>query len=779
MEISRQKPYILWYTDEAPLGNEEAAEQIDNPDDGWERWSLPIGNGYIGANVFGRKGVERILVSENSLCNPYTHGQGGLNCLADIRLYLHHEDCTDFVRWLDISEAVAGVRYIQADVTYTRRVFASYPDRVLAVRLESSRPGTLEFELEVRLPYIKPYLYETGDGMGKTGAVHTSQKRITFAGEMAYYRIAYEGQLSIDTDGRVEEAGDGRLAVRQATYAVVLMAAATNYRMEARVFTEPEPAKKLVPYPHPHELVTNLLDRALEKGYDALLAAHLRDYQALFGRVKFSISDEVCSLPTAEMLEEYRRGIPHPYLEELYFQYGRYLLIASSRSGGYPANLQGVWNKYDHTPWSSGYWHNINVQMNYWPAFCTNLAETFEPYAAYFRAYLPLAQQHADAFIRQVFPERLASPGNNGWTIGTGAWLYTITGAELPDNGHSGPGTGGLTAKLFWDYYAFTQDRDVLKNVTYPALEGMATFLSKNLEKQDNVYLVTYSASPEQIHNGTYYHTKGCAFDQQMVYETYHDLLEAAALLHTESDTVRTAREQIGHLEPVLIGASGQIKEYREESRYGEIGEYHHRHISQLVGLYPGSCIGTAHPEALQAAIVTLTERGDFTTGWATAHRLNAWARTHRGNRTYLLLRSLLTRCTFPNLWDAHPPFQIDGNFGGTAGIAEMLLQSHEGYIEVVPALPDSWKTGHFKGLVARGNFVVNAWWEDGRVIRLEILSRAGRPCRIRFSGSVEDGQGRPVPADCADGMLIFETRPEEIYILRPQERVLYDDRSA
>lgn len=351
----------------------------------------------------------------------------------------------------------------------------------------------------------------------------------------------------------------------------------------------------------------------------------------------------------------------------------------------------------------------------------------FESYVDYNQTFRPLAKQKADEYVTKI---RKDYPSEH-------------YGEPMGEPGHSGPGTGGLTAKLFWDYYDFTRDKTVLKNVVYPLLEGMSCFLSKTVVKEGEEYLAYPSASPEQCIDGifpNYYLTKGCMFDQQMIYECYRDTQKAADILQVESDIQEVIERQISHLTPVLIGESGQIEEYREEVYYGEIGEKKHRHISQLVALMPGQTIHKDTTEWLKAAKYTLMQRGDESTGWAMAHRLNAWARIGDGEHAYVILRNLLSKGTTTNLWDIHPQFQIDGNFGGTAGIAEMLLQSHGGFIELLPAIPASWESGSFQELVARGNFVTDVRWETGLVMEVHIRSRAGETCEIRYPGIGDSG---------------------------------------
>ena len=397
---------------------------------------------------------------------------------------------------------------------------------------------------------------------------------------------------------------------------------------------------------------------------------------------------------------------------------------------------------------------------------------TFEAYKDFNLAFRPAAEGYARQYIRRTVPENWSEePGACGWTIGTGSYAYEISGP----GGHSGPGTGGLTSKLFWEAFAFTGSEKVLRETAYPALLSMAKHLLRVVREYDGLYLSVFSASPEQIicNNWTnpvqYYHTVGCAFDQQMIRENGLDLLRCVDRIGEENlpaedlPVIRELRKQIERYDPVQVGWSGQIKEYREEKFYGEVGEYRHRHISQLVGLYPGTQITRETPAWLDAAKVTLNFRSDESTGWALAHRLNAWARTGDGNRAYKLYGNLLGMRTLPNLWDTHPPFQIDGNFGGCSGVAEMLLQSHETYIAPLACIPDAWDNGSFAGLCAREGFEIGAVWQNGCAKTLTVRSLAGNVCRIRYPGIA--GAKIPFPHTSAGPDRIeFETAAGESY---------------
>ena len=735
----QNKTYKLWY--DAPAPNRGAdwtkVQAGGKPYDAdWENWSLPIGNGWLGASIFGRTDTERIQITENTLANKSLYKLGGLTNFAEIYLDINHKNPTNYQRGLSISDAISFTKYKQDGVEYTRECFASYPDKVLVIKLKASLKGKLSFAIRPVIPYLKN-VDTTKDGDYRTGIVSAKGDLITLMGKMGFYNIAYEGQLKVTNFGGTEKAindadgGNGKIEIDNADSAIILVAVGTNYQLESKVFTELDPTKKLNGNPLPHERILNIIAAASKKSYQQLLQTHLADYHTFFKRAQLDLGGVEPTIPTDKLLANYKTGNHNPYLEELYFQFGRYLLISSSRKGTMPANLQGIWSQYDVSPWTSGYWHNVNVQMNYWPAFNTNLAEMFTAYVDYNKAFREEANKKATEYITANNPTALSTLADgNGWTIGTGASAYSIMGP----GGHSGPGTGGFTTKLFWEQYDFTRDMNALKITDYPAILGMGKFLSKVVKPtSDGLLLANPSASPEQKVNGKNYETVGCAFDQEMIYENHHDLLVMAKLLGDNDPIIKTVESQIGKLDPIQVGWSGQIKEYREENKYGDIGEYKHRHISNLVGLYPGTIINSNTPAWIDAAKVTLTERGDFSKGWAIAHRLNLWARAKEGDRAYTLFTNLLSTCTKDNLWDTHPPFQIDGNFGGTAGIAEMLLQSHEGYIAPLPALPATWKTGSYKGLVARGNFEVAATWINGQAINFEIKARVGGECKIYY----------------------------------------------
>lgn len=742
-------------------------EPAEDSLEGWERYSLPLGNGYAGASVFGGVERERVQFTTNAFANTYK--MGGVSSFADIYLESAEEGVSDYVRELDIKRGIASSYFRSLSGETKREAFFSYPDNVFVYRATFEKAK--DIVLRPLIPYLTTRSPEEG---GRTGKTYAENGRLAMRGELPIRNLLFEGRLSVLTDGKKNET-DETISVRGAKEVTILFAFDTSYSLCPEAFI----AHKAVGE-DPHEKVLSRIEKAEKIGFEGLLKRHLDDFTSKMERVTLSLGGEEDDRTTEELLESYRKGVSEPYLEELYYQYGRYLLLSSSRKGTTPASLQGTWSAHDKSPWGSGFWHNINIQMNYWAAFSANLGECFAAYADFWKAYLPIAKQNAKEWIKETNPENLE--GECGWTIGTASFCYEIEG-KAP-NSHSGPGTGGLTAKLFMDAYAFTGDENFLKEYAYPAIHGMASFLKKTLRKYEERMLCSFSASPEQILSGEwvkehekqqYIHTVGCSFDQQMVKEVFLDDLKISEKIGKFDDVNEFEKENIASLDPIRVGYSGQIKEYDEEHFYGEIGEAKHRHLSELVALMPGEQITEETPAHMDAARLTLDYRGDESTGWALAHRLCSRARTGEGDRAYKLLRTLLSKKTHPNLWDVHPPFQIDGNFGATAGVTEMLLQSHAGCLRLLPALPKDWLTLSFKGLKARGNFEVSLSLKEGVLERCDILSLGGNEARLRYEGRVDGlivtSDGKEVPSVKENGTILFPTEKGETYTITGFER--------
>ncbi|MBQ9084584.1 MAG: glycoside hydrolase family 95 protein [Clostridia bacterium] len=821
-------PLHLYYDEEASHGVSQGFDDMSassgsggqwietNLNDDWERWSIPVGNGYFGANLFGRTESERIQLTDKTLANPYRINNDsklpcdGLNNFSETYIDFGHKSdaVSNYSRKLDIATALSTVSYVYGGVTYEREYFTSYPDNALVIRLTASSEGALSFVLRPTVPYEQEYMAVVGDRGGKEGTVTSSVEggvgEIVLSGKMEYFDIDFYGLYRVyTTDGAITATTcvnadgdtDGTITVSGATEAYIYVTLGTDYELTSETFTAADTSKptfsttvedaraKVEGYMA--ALEGQKEGKSLSEGYEIIKARHLADYRELFGRVTLSLdfNEADFAKTTDELLAEYKAGSGSQYLEALYFQYGRYLLIASSREGALPANLQGTWNRYNNAPWSSGYWHNINVQMNYWPAFSTNLAETFLAYADYNAAYMEKAEKGATSIIQQYNPSVLGQDGGNGWSIATGGYPNAVYGSESIGN-------LGFTTQLFWEYFMYTQDSDVLEQVVYPVLVSAARFITKMVkEDKDGNYLAIYTDSPEQYVNGVWYYTTGTTYAQSFAYQNNYNLLLAAKELgidfedtgSEDYDIFKTVLAQIDKYDPIVVGLSGQVKEFREEEKYGDLGEYTHRHISQLVGLYPGNLINGTTPAWLDAARYTLTERGDNATGWGVAHRLNLWARVQDGERAYDLLEQLLKVNTATNLWDLHPPFQIDGNLGGTAGISEMLLQSHAGYIEPLAAIPSAWASGQYTGLVARGGFEVSAKWADGVATSVNLLSKMGGSVSVKYDGITEaivrKASGEVVDYTAKDGVITFDTKAGETYIITGFEKRVAPDK--
>lgn len=785
MTIERSDvPLKLWYTTEAPMinENEPSASGSKDGDLGWEFYSLPIGNGYFGTNVFGRTETERIQITDKTMSNPEyfkdsngkNYTAGGLNNFSETYIDFGHNDVSDYNRYLDLNTAISGVEYTYNGVKYTREYFASYPDNALVIRLDSDSDGALSFTLRPTVPFEQSYAAFEGDGGSKYGTVESRVENnvgyVELSGTMNYYGIDFYGLYKVYTDGGEITAStteityndkdgssitdtDGTIIVSGAKSAYIVVTLGTDYELSSETFTESrenkptqfttlEDAKAKV-IERSNAIDSKIKNLDYESAYLLLKNTHVNDYSKLFGRVTLDLNfeEEDFTLPTDTLISNYKSGTNSTYLEALLFQYGRYLLIASSRSGSMPANLQGAWNAYNNPAWGSGYWHNINVQMNYWHAFSTNLSETFDAYVKFNEAYMAQTEKFATDEIAASNPDALGKDGGNGWVIGTTNYQNDLTTDRLS------VGNLGFTTQLFWEYYAYTKDEAVLPQV-YKVLANAARFITKTVVLDENGnYLVSKSDSPEMRVDGSWYETQGTTYSQTFAYlNNYNTLLAAKELGIDLEDTdlisseeysiLKTVMEQIDKYDPIVVGLSGQIKEFREEDYYGSVGDDpHHRHISQLVGLFPGNLIAPSSAAWLDAAKVTLAGRGKNTTGgWVYSNRIGLYARAEMGDAAYEQLNALISKSVqsnlFTKLWKV---FQIDANFGATAGMTEMLLQSHDGCISPLPALADAWSNGSYTGLVARGNFEVSAAWKNGLATQFDILSKDGGSVSVRY----------------------------------------------
>ena len=726
--------------------------------DGWRKASLPLGNGWFGASEFGGVDVERLQLTEPSfqtrqlLYNRREWPEGNLTDAADVAIDFAHTNAVGYLRELDLETGIATVRYAVGGVDFSREFFTSYPDKVGAMRFTASKKGALGFTLGVAVPFP-----DDKWPLNRTGSVRADGDEITIEEQSGTYKVRLAGCFKVVTDGKVSKVSDGALRIEGASEASVVYSLATNYRLCPEMFV-PMHGDRVRPFgPDPMPEATRRVREAMRLGYDALKARHVADFRRLVTASSIDLdcdaADEKLSTPQLR-----RRSIASNYLAALQWRLGKYILASSSRPGTLPGSLQGIWaGPYSKTPWGSGYWHNINVQMLYWPVFSCNMAECFEAYAAYCEAFRPVTRDAAVEYLRRENPSALGEPLSDGfWCVGTAAWPYELQCAPCRPvpNGHSGPGTGGLTTAMFTDWYDFTNDRSVLERRVWPALHGMADFLTRCVAETNGLWLSTFSASPEQLHVGkmrkmlgVYCHTVGCAFDQQMIEANNAALVRYAKMLGRESDpVVKRCKAQLGKYDGVIVGESGQIKEFREERKYGEIGDPKHRHISHLCGLFPCAIMNRAAPEWLKAASRTLDLRGDRTHAWAIAHRACCRARLGEGDKALaafdVFFRNRLTDTLCALIAKAQ---EVDANLGYTAAVTEMLLQSHETdtngnfVIDLLPALPKKWAAhGSFRGLCARGGWMVDCEWRDGRPLTVKLRPgphATAVPPTIRFAG--------------------------------------------
>ena len=736
--------------------------------DGWEKQALPVGNGEMGAKVFGLIGEERIQYNEKTLWSggprpdstDYNGGnyQERYKILAEIRKALEDGDrqkakrlaeqnlvgpnnaqygrylafgdifmvfnnqkkgldtVTDYHRGLDITEATTTTSYTQDGTTFKRETFSSYPDDVTVTHLTQKGNKKLDFTVWNSLTED---LLANGDYSAeysnyKSGHVTTDPNGILLKGTVKDNGLQFASYLGIKTDGKVTVHEDS-LTITGASYATLLLSAKTNFAQNPKTNYRKDIDLE--------KTVKGIVEAARGKDYETLKKNHIKDYQSLFNRVKLNLGGSNAAQTTKEALQTYNPSKGQK-LEELFFQYGRYLLISSSRdrTDALPANLQGVWNAVDNPPWNADYHLNVNLQMNYWPAYMSNLAETAKPMINYIddmRFYGRIAAKEYAGIESKDGQE-------NGWLVHTQATPFGWTTPGWNYYWGWSPAANAWMMQNVYDYYKFTKDETYLKEKIYPMLKETAKFWNSFLhyDQDSDRWVSSPSYSPE---HGTI--TIGNTFDQSLVWQLFHDYMEVANHLNVDKDLVTEVKAKFDKLEPLHINKEGRIKEWYEEDspQFTNEGiENNHRHVSHLVGLFPGTLFSKDQAEYLEAARATLNHRGDGGTGWSKANKINLWARLLDGNRAHRLLAEQLKYSTLENLWDTHAPFQIDGNFGATSGIAEMLLQSHTGYIAPLPALPDAWKDGQVSGLVARGNFEVSMKWKDKNLQSLSFLSNVG-----------------------------------------------------
>lgn len=744
---------------------------------GWEEEALPIGNGSLGAKVFGLIGTERIQFNEKSLwsggplpdSSDYQGGnlQDQHSFLAEIRQALEKIDyntakelaeqhlvgpkisqygtylsfgdifiefsqqgnslsqVTDYQRQLNISKALATTSYAYKGTRFEREAFASFPDDLLVQRFTKEGEESLDFTIELTLTndLASDGKYEQKKSDYKECQLDITDSHILMRGRVKDNDLRFASYLAWQTDGDIR-VWSNKVQISGASYANLFLAAKTDFAQN--------PASNYRKKLDLERQVKGLVETAKEKGYDQLKSRHIQDYQALFQRVQLDFGAEVDASTTDDLLKNYKPQEGQA-LEELFFQYGRYLLISSSRDcpDALPANLQGVWNAVDNPPWNSDYHLNINLQMNYWPAYVTNLLETVFPVINYIddlRVYGRLAAARYAGIVSREGEE-------NGWLVHTQATPFGWTAPGWDYYWGWSPAANAWMMQTVYEAYSFYRDQDYLREKIYPMLRETVCFWNTFLheDKQAQRWVSSPSYSPE---HGPI--SIGNTYDQSLIWQLFHDFIQAAQELELDEDLLTEVKEKFDLLNPLQITQSGRIREwYEEEEQHfqNEKVESQHRHASHLVGLYPGTLFSHKEQDYLEAARASLNDRGDGGTGWSKANKINLWARLGDGNRAYKLLAEQLKTSTLPNLWCSHPPFQIDGNFGATSGMAEMLLQSHTAYLVPLAALPNAWSSGSVSGLMARGHFEVSMRWEDKKLLQMTILSRSGGDLRVFYPG--------------------------------------------